>query len=358
MWDVFKLQWLRLKREPLLALSFLGMTVIFVFFIAGSQGQQTVNVQVFSNQLQEAEMDEWLTYLNEAGDIKFNVQDRETIEEQLQRGQLSFALELNTDNYRYLVAQDSPFLAAVDQLVKKVYQRELRIKEVAEQFPDQTIELTQYVDTESRSFAGGVSDRDRNITQIMTGMTLYFALYTILFGLMNIAIEKKTGTWDRLIFSPLKKSEIYLGHLLHYFSLGVFQISICFVIFNQVLDYNFGHAYLSIFISISAFVFAAVALGMLLIGLVRSPQQLQAIIPIISTAFAMLGGAFWPIELITNKFLLAVAQVTPIYHGIQALQQAIIYNAGVGDILQPISILLLMSVIFMGVGLNLMEGTK
>ncbi|HHU20527.1 MAG TPA: ABC transporter permease [Bacilli bacterium] len=358
MWSVFNLQWLRLKREPILVLSFIAMTILFVLFIGGTQGEQTITVQTFSDQLTESELDEWVDDLNNTSGFEFHVSDRETIENQLKLSQISYALELNYLDYHYLVGQDSFFINAVNQHVEQVYRTKLRISEIAEQFPDRSIELKDYITIELESLANSVSSSDEGGAHIVSGMTLYFVLYTILFGMMNIAVEKRTGTWDRLIISPLKKSNIYVGQLLHYFSLGVLQIGICFIVFDQFLNYNFGDQYLSIIVTVMAFVFAAVALGMLLIGIVRSPQQLQSIIPIVSTAFAMLGGAFWPVDLVTNKFLQLLAKITPVYYGTEALKDAMLYNAGVGDLLQPISILLLMGVLFMGIGLNLMERTK
>lgn len=358
MWSVFNLQWLRLKREPVLVISFLALTLIFVMFMGGSQGNQPITVSTFSDQLSEAEMDEWIGRLNETETFQFVVEDRETIEEKIQMNQISAALELDQDNYQYLVGQESPVLVTVDQHVEKVYRTHLRMNEVTQQFPDQTVELQNYLELDSRSLAGVTSSSSEGGIQVASGMTLYFAMYTILFGMMNIAVEKRTGTWDRLISSPLKKSEIYLGQLLHHFLLGVMQIGVCFVIFSQVFNYNFGNQYLAILIAIMAFVFASVALGMLIIALVNSPQQLQAVIPIVATGFAMLGGAFWPIELITNNVMLTLAKITPIYHGLTAMKEAILLNAEVADILQPISILVLMGVLFMGIGLNLMERTK
>ncbi|BAM46424.1 ABC transporter permease [Amphibacillus xylanus] len=355
MWSVFNLQWLRLKREPILALSFLTMTILFVFFIGGTQGEQTITVKTFSDQLSEAELDQWLDHLNDVDGYHFVASDRNTVEKQLQMSQISFALELNHQDYQYLVGQDSLFINSVNQHVEQVYRKQLRINEIAKNFPDQSLELQNYLQINSTSLANSVSDREEAGAHIVSGMTLYFALYTILFGMMNIAVEKRTGTWDRLIITPLKKSQIYVGQLLHYFLLGVLQIVICFTFFDYVLNYHFGDQYLSIIITVMAFVFAAVALGMLVISIVKSPQQLQAVIPIVSTAFAMLGGSYWPIELVTNKFLLALSKITPIYYGTKALKDAMLYNAGLIDILQPISILLLMGVIFMGVGLNLME---
>ena len=358
MFNVFNLQWLRLKREPILAVTILVMTLLFVYFMVGTAGEQTLTVQTYSENLSELQMEEWLNRLNKTDAYVFEIQDRETIEKQMQMSQITFALELDEDNYQYLVGQDSQFLMAVDQHVGKVYRTHLKIDEVNEQFPDRELVQKEFVGIESRSLAGVVSNSKESSATVITGVTLYFSVLTILYGLMNIVVEKRSGTWDRMISTPLKKSQIYVGRVLHHFSIGILQIGVSFLAFYQLLNYNFGSQYLSIIVSILAYVFAVVSLGMLIVSIVKSPQQLQAVIPIVSTGMAMLGGAFWPLEIIVNKLLLVLARITPIYYGMDALKGAILYNRGIGEILQPLSVLFLMGILFMGIGINLMEGKK
>ncbi|WP_067837847.1 ABC transporter permease [Amphibacillus sediminis] len=358
MLPVHNLQWLRLIREPLIVLSFFGLTLIFVFFLAGNQDSQIITIRTFSDQMTEDEAEPWLEQLNQSDAYQFEWHNRDEIERLIRNNQLSFALELEELNYRFLVGQNSQFLMPVNQHVENIYRTELRLAEVTEQFPDANVEHQNYIETEISALSGDSTAGQEAGIQVLVGMTLYFVMYTLLFSVSNIVIEKRSGTWNRLIFSPLKKTQIYLGQILHYFLLGLTQVGLCFFIFHYFMGYDFGDQYWAIIILLATYVFTIVALGVLVSGLVQSPQQLQAIIPIISTATAMLGGAFWPIELVSNNFLLALSKVVPIFYGIEALKDAILYGSGLTDIIQPISILLLMGVLFMGIGINLMERTN
>ncbi|WP_017473554.1 ABC transporter permease [Amphibacillus jilinensis] len=358
MWTVFHLQWLRLKREPLLALTFLVLTVVFVFFLAGSQGAQTITIQTYSDELSEAEIDQWLEQLNQSEMFEFEYNDRSEVENLIRMSAISFALELGEDHYNYLVGQESHYLGAANQHVERVYRSQLRKEEVKQRFPDLVIEEQAFIEVDMQALTTNTSDNNEIVTHVITGMTLYFAMYTILLSMINLVTEKRAGTWNRLVFSPLKKTSIYLGQLTHYFCLGMIQIGISFYLFNHILDYNFGSQYVAIAVVLVAFVFAVVALGMLIMGLVQSPQQLQAVIPIVTTGMAMIGGAFWPLEIVSNDILLFLARLVPIQYGIEALKGAILYEQNVVELLQPISILLLMGVLFMGIGVNLIERTK
>lgn len=354
MLTVFNLQWLRLLRKPLLALTFFVLTILFVFFILGTNGQQMITVQTFSDKLSPEELATWAERLNNTDIYYFEIQDRHTVEKQIQLSKISFALELEQTGYQFLVGQESQYLMPVNEHVMKTYRTKLQLDDVTNQFPDRHVVLKDYVTVDAHSLALDTVALDGR-TNIVIGMTLYFSIYTILYGLANIAVEKRTGTWDRLISSPLSKTQIYMGQLLHYFLLGVLQIAICYGIFYLGFGFDFGTQYLAMLLIIMIYVFAVVALGMLILSLVKSPQQLGAVIPIVGTGMAMIGGAFWPLEIVSNRFMLLAARLTPIYYGMEALKGAVLYNKGVLDLLEPLAILLVMGIGLMVVGLSLME---
>lgn len=360
MWSVFALQWTRFKREPLLVLAFFALSIVFVLFLAGNQGGETITVQTFSNDLSEEELTAWLDRLNQNEEFDFERQDRETAEEMIRSNQASFALELSPENYTFLIGQESQYRSAVDQYVEKTYVEQLRLNELENHFGDNLdFDLNEtFIETRVETLSSDRSASQEYNVQVIAGMTLYFVMYSVLFNTTNIISEKRTGTWNRLIFSPLKKIQIYTGQLLYFFTIGMLQILLSFAILRFGFGYDFGSQYLSIFVSLAAYIFAIVSLGMLVIGIVQSPQQLQALIPILATAMAMIGGAFWPLDLVSNRVLIALSNIVPLKYGIETLENAILYNYSVADLLRPISILAFMGVLSMGVGLNLIERTK
>lgn len=172
---------------------------------------------------------------------------------------------------------------------------------------------------------------------------------------MNLIEEKNKGTWNRLIFSPLSKTQIYLGQLLHYWLVGIGQIILTFTILQVFMRLNLGNNYIPMLVVASCFVLSIVSLGILVMGIIETPQQLNVIIPIVATGMAMIGGAFWPVEIVSNQILQFLSRLMPIRYGIEGLRGAILQEYPLSELGEPIVILLLMSVLFMGIGLNLME---
>lgn len=355
MWNVFVLQWKRLMKQPLLVLLFVGLTVVFVYFLGGSQINATINVPVYTEELTETELNQWLDQLNDTDEFTFVEMPYEDVEEDIRMNEIGFAMELEADTYSFLVGRESEQLPAVNQYVNQVFTKESRLESVRDAYPDETIEVEEFI-TVSSSLLAETSDLvNRYQIPILVGMTLYFTIYSIFYLLVNFIEEKRTGTWNRLIFSPVSKAKIYLGHLSHYYLVGLGQIALSFFILTNLLGVDLGTNYLPILVLLLAFLFAIVALGLLVAAAVPTVQSLQVVIPIVATAMAMLGGAFWPLDIVTNRFILFIAEFIPLKHAIHGIVDAIQYNYTVVELAEPIGILLLMGVLFMGIGINLME---
>ncbi|MBU9722436.1 MULTISPECIES: ABC transporter permease [Bacillaceae] len=363
--SVFLLQWQRLRRAPILVLSFLGLTILFVSVLAGFGGPNSqFTIYTYGDPtLEEENRDKWLDRLNEEGNLTFHwVEESEAVEAVTSRS-AGMALKLMNDDYQILIAVQDPSSVMIENYVYQVFSEELRLQEVAshvnaDEFYSNLDKVmsdpTMKVTTESLSGEESSYAFDERL-HFLFGMTLFFSIYTMMYSLMNVAEEKRVGTWDRLIVSPLYKWQVYTGHLLYSFLIGMIQIVVAFLFFQVVFGFDLGERYGTLLLVIGCFAFAIVSLGMLVMGLVKRSQQMQAVIPILATAMAMLGGAYWPIEVVSNEIMLALSKGMPIYYGLDALKGAAIYNMGMPELLQPISIMLLFGVVCMGIGINLME---
>lgn len=361
---VFQLQIRRLIRSPLLFLSFLGLTLVFVFFLGGAGQQNTIQINVFSDDtVSDAETEKWLGLLNENEQFEFLIDEEEQIKDRLRSGHLHFALELLDADYRFWVSVEEERYQRASSHVNQIFFEELRLRDAEEQAGvsiRENIEeyrLDPALTLSTQSLAS--DDEDDfiydNQLQNLFGMTLYFAMFSILFSLTRVVEEKKYGTWDRIIVSPLAKSQVYLGHLGFTFLVGYIQIMTAFIVFRYLFNYDLGDSFGLVALVAGIFVFTIVSLGLLILGLVPSPERLQGVIPIVATAMAMLGGAFWPLEIVSNPFILALSQGIPLHYAMDALIQISVYGRGIYAILEQLGLLVFMGVLAAGIGINLME---
>lgn len=365
--SIYLLQWQRFRRDPVLVISFFVLTILFISVLAGFGADNKMTVYTFSDtSLSESERDGWLEKLNELDEFEFLLTEEVEARQAVAEGEVSLAVELLEDDYLLLVAADEPGRYLVEGYIHQIYSEQLRLKEVEEQgvggefrmeVEKLMAEPSLSVVTSSLEGEHGSYAYDGQL-HVLFGMTLFFSIYTIMFSLGKVTEEKRVGTWDRLILSPLRKTQIYIGHLLFSFTIGFAQILLIFMFFQYVFNFDLGDRFGTMLVIMGFYTFAIVALSMLLMGLVKTSQQFQTVVPLIASGMAMLGGAFWPIETVTNEFMLALSKVMPISYGLDALKGAAIYDRGLLELVEPISIMFLFGVICMGVGINLMERRK
>lgn len=360
---VFFLQWQRFRRAPGMILSFLVMTIVFVALLSANNPAERPPLLTFvDDSMQEAAAERWVASLNETEEFEFRLMEEEEVREAVSAGDAPLGLRLMDKDYRILLAADDVSRFSLETFLNRKYREEMRLEQIEQQVPDSDIRIQVAAAMEEPAIQIVTSTVDGkeayqydNSLQMLFGMTLFFSVYTIMFSLMKILEEKKQGTWNRLILSPIGKWKIYLGHLAYSFTIGYFQIVLIFVLFKYVLLFDIGDRFGAILVIAACYTFAIVALGLLVISLLSRPQQLKAIIPILATGMAMIGGAFWPIELISNRILLAISKILPITYGLDALKGVAIYNRSCQELSEPILILLLFGMVCMGFGISLME---
>ncbi|ANU19921.1 multidrug ABC transporter permease [Planococcus plakortidis] len=359
---VFLLQWRRFYRKPLLVLAMFGLTVIFVSVTAagGQSGPQMVPVYA-EESMNGRQAQTWLERLNDGDQFQFELMTEPEARSYVAEGDVSQAVNLLETDYRLLVGREDPARFALDSFLRRIYSEELRLEQAEQTTPgiraDVESSLADPALTLSVESLQGVEDsfQYNGQLQLLFGMTLFFVIYTIMFSLVRIVDEKRTGTWSRMIISPVRKWQMYLGHLGYSFLIGFFQITLIFLLFRFAFGFELGDRFWLLIAIAACYTFSIVALGLLIISLITKPQQLGAVIPIVATGMAMMGGAFWPIELVTNEILLAISKALPITYGLQALTSVAVYGNGLQAVAMPLLLLLGFGSICMAIAIRLME---
>lgn len=145
-------------------------------------------------------------------------------------------------------------------------------------------------------------------------MFVGFAIMFMMFGLAGAAStildERIGGTWGRLMVVPASKLQISFGYLFAYFLMGWIQFTVLMVVMNFLFDTNWGNLmYIIPFASLV--IVCVVGFGLMIAGLVKTKQQAMAISTVLIVVTCMLGGVYWPIEIVPEvmqKMALAVPQ--------------------------------------------------
>ncbi|MDE0141836.1 MAG: ABC transporter permease [Caldilineaceae bacterium] len=139
----------------------------------------------------------------------------------------------------------------------------------------------------------------RIIVPIGAAQAVFFALFTGVFGINSIYEERKNWTLQRLIVSPTPRSYLLAGKLLGNVTVVFLQLLILMsaltLIASAVLGaptFIWGTNIAALLAVTAALALCVSGLGVFVVGLAKTPEQVQLFGPMINISLAVLGGAF------------------------------------------------------------------
>ncbi|EEG79043.1 ABC transporter permease [Dethiobacter alkaliphilus] len=205
--------------------------------------------------------------------------------------------------------------------------------------------------TVQTSALGEVQDNgERQMDRTGMGMTVMFVMITVISASGAILDERNQGTWQRMIAAPAPRSTILGGYLLSYFALGVLQFSILLIMSRFVMGVSWPNL-LGVAVVTVVFLLSSISLGLFIAGMVRTFQQQQAVSALVVTATSMLGGLFWPIDIV-SPLMQTMARITPQYWAMRGYEQLLFAGLDWSALQQPLLVLLGFAGIFFALGMS------
>ena len=189
----------------------------------------------------------------------------------------------------------------------------------------------------------------------MIGFSLFFSMYAMVFGVGTILYDKQHRTWQRMLITPISRTSILGGSMIVAYLTGALQLGILIIGGKYLLKIDWGNSIGGVLLVAAAFVFAVTAMGLLLSGIVKTHMQLSSITPVVLISTSMLGGCMWPLDIVNNKILLFLAELTPQKWAMQGMEGIASRGMGFEAAVLPTSVLIGMGIIFFGFGVKLMK---
>lgn len=184
---------------------------------------------------------------------------------------------------------------------------------------------------------------DKNTTFFtkMTPVLMSFFVFFFVFLISGMALlkERTTGTLDRLLATPVKRSDIVFGYMMAYSLVAALQtivivLSTIWLLNLEVLG-NIGD------VIIVNIIFALVALsfGLLLSTLAKSEFQMMQFIPLVVTPQIFFSGII-PLDAMAD-WVQSLGKFLPLYYAGHALSKIILNGTSILQLGFDISILLI-----------------
>lgn len=186
-------------------------------------------------------------------------------------------------------------------------------------------------------------------TQYSVGFTVFFVFMVAMGSAGGVLEERELGTLRRLLAAPARRAEILGGKVLGVAAVAAFEAALLVGFGALVFGVKWGQDPLAVAVLLLALVVAATGLGIMLSALVRTRAQMSALSPVLSTALAMLGGCYWPIE-VTSPTMQTVAKFTPTGWAMVGLKDVVARGMGLDAVVLPVAILFAFGVAAVGIG--------
>jgi len=175
------------------------------------------------------------------------------------------------------------------------------------------------------------------------GFGVMFVMIGAFFTAVVLAEERETNILARLLTAPITKLVILTGKLFGVFCVSIIQF-LFIIFFGQfVLRVNWGNSPTAVLLIAISFTLSAVGLGTILSSIVKTSSQAGAFSVLISFTTSMLGGAWWPLE-IMPKYLQNIGKLTPQYWAINGFNKIILRGFGINEIMPNFTILILYAI--------------
>ena len=167
-------------------------------------------------------------------------------------------------------------------------------------------------------------------------MMLLFSIAGIGGGLLD---EKEAGTLKRLLYSPVKPTDVLFGKMLAALVISILQLTIMFVFSWLVFGLPIFKDITSLVLMIIATAFAVSSFGIFLVSIAKSRQQLQGYSTIIIMLMSAIGGSMIPL-FVMPEIMQQIAVISVNYWGIQGFYDIFWRSLPLAEILPKMGVLL------------------
>jgi len=200
----------------------------------------------------------------------------------------------------------------------------------------------------------GDAELASNNTQYSTGFTVMFIMFVTFGGASGILEEREQGTLRRLLITPNRKTVLVIGKIFGIVITALLQALILVGIGAALFGVPWGTDPLAVGVLLLSYILAVTGIAVLVSAVVRSRDQLSGLMPLLSVGLAMIGGSFWPLQIV-SPFMQTLAKFTPTGWAMIGLTDVVARNQGLEAAAVPALVLLAFAAVSLILGARLLR---
>ncbi|MCB2296716.1 SagG family ABC transporter permease subunit [Clostridium tagluense] len=188
--------------------------------------------------------------------------------------------------------------------------------------------------------------RPRAIDYYGVTMTTLIIMYGAMSGAYGIRGEKTRKTGNRILTSPIKKYEYFIGKNIGSFVSLLFQLLIVIIFSKYVLKVDWGNNPGIIFLIMASEAFMSIALGIGAAFIFNSEAAMSGVLNIMVPVMIFLGGGYVPLDQFNSELLFNIAKFSPIRWSNDTIFK-VIYGGNFSQVFATIAINLIAATVFL-----------
>lgn len=185
------------------------------------------------------------------------------------------------------------------------------------------------------------------------GLMIMIVMMSVMTGIPEaISKEKELGTFDGMLSAPISQVSVILGKTAALCTRGFIQCIMILGIAMLLFGVTFQGSILLAFFMLLLGIFSFIGLGILAISMSSDQASGTMIMNLLMFPMMFLGGIFYPIQQMP-WFMQDISKVIPLTYAADAMRKILLLNAGIGDIITQIMILVVFGIVTMAIAVPL-----
>ena len=331
-----------LRDKRTLALMFIAPVFIMWLMNLMFSASTTVNVKLATQDLPTG----LVTKMDELDHVDVETyQDLEQAKEALANEKVDAVISYKDGEYQVDYANTD---ASKTSMIRQVLRTSIAsegtnqlLSRVKQAFPQLKLDAKAPEIKESYQYGDKNTGFFARMIPILIGFVVFFFVFLI--SGMALLKERTSGTLDRLLATPVKRSEIVYGYMLSYGIIAIFQTAVVVLAAIWLLDVEVVGNILNVIIVNVVLALVALAFGILLSTLAKSEFQMMQFIPLVIMPQLFFSGII-PLSSM-GEWAPTVGKFLPLTYSGDAISQIILYGHNLGDILPNLGVLMIFLII-------------
>jgi ABC-2 type transport system permease protein len=185
------------------------------------------------------------------------------------------------------------------------------------------------------------------------GLMIMIVMMTVMTGIPEaISKEKEMGTFDGMLSAPISQVSVIIGKTAALCTRGFVQCVIILAMAMILFGVTIQGSLLLAFFMLLLGIFSFIGLGILAISMSGDQASGTMIVNLLMFPMIFLGGVFYPLQQMP-WFMQVISQFIPLTYAADAMRKIILLNAGIGDVIFQMLILVAFGVVTMAIAVPL-----